>query len=588
MVSIKRSQLIFLVAAILLITLPFFNGSMGNLRSQRDLSVMDNIEYLHQSDVINHPNNPWIDNPTFEGTGQPWFSNIEGDSTDVNAPLSTGQANMGILGDSITYSEISGTPQIGDWNEYNHSIRPLPLTHEINQYGLNVSHAYDEGNGIAPNSGDQTANLAGVLWKRNVTLLEDMSDFVITSASLNSVVNGTADTNLETPPDRDYLYTNYPPPSGYASLYDYTRFFIEVSDLNNIESYEVAYFKTLNLGQGNQTRTGFGSTNDLNDINMTTADENILTFALTQVLKHDNHNFTITLGIEVDCEDNYQNYELDQWYSLLIKSCNLTFTYEKKIDQGTSVSWNQIGNAINGTNVKVTSSNLKFKYKIDQLWPTQLSPNAEIRIFINNRQHTETIKLSSATTSFLEAKIDGFDLTNIIYPYENVSLSIQLFLADELLLDRNITISITDVNLEISYTETISDVIVEPWIFTALLVIASIVTIIVGGYLYAYQKILKYPRPVRKVVKYKKSLNKSNLPNVLILDREDLFRRAFNHEVSGSIKIYQKKLSITGLSDKFEQKRFSPMLESEQLIDSSLKKKAELDKIVEKSSGKST
>jgi len=584
----KRLKHILLVFTILLITLSFFNGIFWNSGTQRELFEMNKLEDLYQSSVVNHPDNPWIDNPTFEGTGQPWFSNIEGDSTDVNAPLSTGQANMGILGDSITYSEISGTPQIGDWNEYNHSIRPLPLTHEINQYGLNVSHAYDEGNGIAPNSGDQTANLAGVLWKRNVTLLEDMSDFVITSASLNSVVNGTADTNLETPPDRDYLYTNYPPPSGYASLYDYTRFFIEVSDLNNIESYEVAYFKTLNLGQGNQTRTGFGSTNDLNDINMTTADENILTFALTQVLKHDNHNFTITLGIEVDCEDNYQNYELDQWYSLLIKSCNLTFTYEKKIDQGTSVSWNQIGNAINGTNVKVTSSNLKFKYKIDQLWPTQLSPNAEIRIFINNRQHTETIKLSSATTSFLEAKIDGFDLTNIIYPYENVSLSIQLFLADELLLDRNITISITDVNLEISYTETISDVIVEPWIFTALLVIASIVTIIVGGYLYAYQKILKYPRPVRKVVKYKKSLNKSNLPNVLILDREDLFRRAFNHEVSGSIKIYQKKPSITGLSDKFEQKRFSPMLESEQLIDSSLKKKAELDKIVEKSSGKST
>ena len=554
MPSMKRLKQILLITSILLITLFFLNGNLGNTGSQREILEINNFENLDQSGVVNHPNNSWIENPTFEGTGQPWFSNIEGDSTDVNAPLSTGQANMGILGDSITYSEISGTPQIGDWNEYNHSIRPLPLTHEINQYGLNVSHAYDEGNGIAPNSGDQTANLAGVLWKRNVTLLEDMSDFVITSASLNSVVNGTADTNLETPPDRDYLYTNYPPPSGYASLYDYTRFFIEVSDLNNIESYEVAYFKTLNLGQGNQTRTGFGSTNDLNDINMTTADENILTFALTQVLKHDNHNFTITLGIEVDCEDNYQNYELDQWYSLLIKSCNLTFTYEKKIDQGTSVSWNQIGNAINGTNVKVTSSNLKFKYKIDQLWPTQLSPNAEIRIFINNRQHTETIKLSSATTSFLEAKIDGFDLTNIIYPYENVSLSIQLFLADELLLDRNITISITDVNLEISYTETISDVIVEPWIFTALLVIASIVTIIVGGYLYAYQKILKYPRPVRKVVKYKKSLNKSNLPNVLILDREDLFRRAFNHEVSGSIKIYQKKPSITGLSDKFEQK----------------------------------
>jgi len=586
MVSSKRSKLIFLVAAILLITLSFFNGFMGNLRSQRDLSVMDNIEYLHQSDVINHPNNPWIDNPTFEGTGQPWFSNIEGDSTDVNAPLSTGQANMGILGDSMTYSEISGTPQIGDWNEFNHSIRPLPLTHEINQYGLNVSHVYDEdSSGDFPNSGDQTANLAGVMWKRNISLSADMSDYVITSASISAIVNGSGDTDLETPND-------HPPfaEGGYASLFDFTRFYIQISDLNNLEPYEIAYFKTIDLGEGYTGRRDYdyASRNFLNDTNLLTVDEDILKFSLTQVLRHDNHNFTITLGIDVDCEDNYPGYELDVWYSLLIKSCNLTFTYEKKIDQGTSISWRQIGNAINGTNVKVTSSNLKFKYKIDQLWPTQLSPNAEIRIFINNRQHTETIKLSSATTSFLEAKIDGFDLTNIIYPYENVSLSVQLFLADELLLDRNITISITDVNLEISYTETISDVIVEPWIFTALLVIASIVTIIVGGYLYAYQKILKYPRPVRKVVKYKKSLNKSNLPNVLILDREDLFRRAFNHEVSGSIKIYQKKPSITGLSDKFEQKQFSPMLESEQLIDSSLKKKAELDKIVEKSSGKST
>jgi hypothetical protein len=581
----KRLKHILLVFTILLITLSFFNGILWNSGTQRELNVINKLEYLQQSSVINHPNNSWIDNPTFEGTGQPWFSNIEGDSKDVDALLNMGQANMRILGDIRTFSEISGTPQIGEWVEFNHSIRPLPLIHEINQYGLNVSHVYDEdSSGPFPNSGDQTANLAGVMWKRNISLSADMSDFVVTSASISVIVNGSGDTDLETPND-------HPPfaEGGYASLFDFSRFYLQISDLNNLEPYEIAYFKTVDLGEGYAGRRDYdyASRNFLNDTNLLTVDEDVLIFSLTQVLRHDNHNFTITLGIDVDCEDNYPGYELDVWYSLLIKSFNFTFTYEKKIDQNTSVSWNQIGNAINGTNVKVTSSNLKFKYKIDQLWPTQLSPNSEIRIFVNNRQHTETIKLSSATTSFQEAKIDGFDLSNIVYPYENVSLSIQLFLADEFRLDRNITLSITDVYLEISYTEDISDGIVEPWIFTALLVIASLVIIIVGGYLYAYQKILKYPRPVRKVIKYRKSLNKSNLPNVLIIDRENLFRRAFNHEVSGSVKIYQQKSAITGLSDKLEQKRFSPRLESEHLIDRSLKMKDELDKIVEKSSGRS-
>jgi hypothetical protein len=573
--------------SLLTISLFILNSNLGNYGSQRRILEIDTSENLSQSSVINHPNNSWIDNGAFEGTGQPWFSDIAGDPSDVITPLGSGQADMRIMGDVRTFSEISGIPQVGDWNEFNHSVRPLPLTHEINQYGLNVSHAYDEGEGVAPNSGDQTANLAGVLWKRNVTLLEDMSDYVITSASLNSVVNGTVDTNLETPPDREFLYDTYFP-NGYASLYDYTRFFIEVSDLNNIEFYEIAYFKTLNLGQGNQTRTGTGSTDELNDTNMTIVDDNILIFALNQVLKHDNHNFTITLGIEVDCEDNYQAYEVDQWYSLLIKSCNLTFTYEKKIDQSTSASWNQIGNVINGTNVKVTSSTLKFKYKIDQLWPAQSSPNSEIRILINNRLYSEKIKLSSASTSFQEAKIDGFDLTDITYPNENVSLSIQLFLADDFLLDRNITISITDVSLYISYTETTSDVVQQPWVFTALLVIATLVTVIVAGYLYAYQKILKYPRPVRKVIKYRKSLRKKNFPNILIIDREDSFKRAFTREVSGSTKIYKQKHSTKDVADKLEQKKFSPVLESEQLIDSSLQKKSELDEIVEKSSRKST
>lgn len=319
---------------------------------------------------------------------------------------------------------------------------------------------------------------------------------------------------------------------------------------------------------------------------MIAVDEDVLKFSLSQVLKHDNHNFTITLGIDVDCEDNYPGYELDVWYSLLIKSCNLTFTYKKIIDQGTLVSWNQIGNSINGTSVKVTEANLKFEYKVDQLWPTSLSPNSEIRILINDRQHTETIKLSNAITSFQDAKENGFDLSSITNPYENVTLSIQVYLADGFLLTNNITVSITNVYLTISYTETFSVFSREPWLFAALLVIAVIATVIVGGYLYAYQKILKYPRPVRKVIKFRKSLKRSNMPNVVIVSRENSFRNVYNHEVSTNIKTYQGLSGGMPIPQKIAPKSVEPMVESEELIKKSIEKKEELEKIISDSLNK--
>ncbi|MFX1260428.1 MAG: hypothetical protein ACFFAN_21475, partial [Promethearchaeota archaeon] len=95
---------------------------------------------------------------------------------------------------------------------------------------------------------------------------------------------------------------------------------------------------------------------------------------------------------------------------------------------------------------------LNFKYKIDQAWPTLLSPNSEIRVLINDNQHTETVKLSSATTLFQEAKVGGFNVTNLIQKDVNISVSIQILIANTFQLDRNITISIDDVYLIISYT----------------------------------------------------------------------------------------------------------------------------------------
>jgi len=528
----RRSQIKILSSLIVLILLL---GTFNLTVSVKTISIPDNIEKLHSSDVIDHDNILWLENPNFNDTGTPWFSNTVGDVTDLTASINLNQAEFEVEGDVRTFSGISGVPQSSDWVEFNHSVRPLPLTHEINEFGCNVSHVYDEdAGGDFPNSGDQTANLAGVLWRRNISLPVDMSDYIITTASINAVVNGSADTDIETPSD-------HPPfaDGGYASLFDFARFYVEISDVNNIESYEIAHNKTLNLGQTYDGRRDYNYTTRvyMNDTNMTTVDEDILIFALTQVLKHDGYNFTVTLGIDVDSEDNYPGYELDVWYSLLIKSCDLSFTYIKRMDTSSIVSWNQIGNKINGTNVKIIDGNLNFRYKIDQPWPSSSSPNSEIRVIINDKQHSETIKLGSATTDFRYAKVGGYNVTSLINEGINISLSIQLVIADDFGLDRKIDVSIDDVYLLISYTETIPDTIEEPWIATGFFIITAIATLVLGGFLIMYIKVWRFPIPIRKVRKYKKSLRIDKNPDVKVMPGKISFKKNYQDEIKKSNRL---------------------------------------------------
>ncbi|MHA1239214.1 MAG: hypothetical protein ACTSQU_00345 [Promethearchaeota archaeon] len=548
----RRSQINILSLLIVLILLP---GIVNIIFYVQIASVHDDNEQLHSSAVIDHNNITWLKNPNFDDTGTPWFSNNVGDTTDLTASINLNEASFEIKGDVRTFTDISGVPQSSDWFEFNHFVRPLPLTHEINEFGLNVSHVYDEDSGgVFPNSGDQTANLAGVLWKRNISLPVDMSDYIITSASINAIVNGSADTDIETPSD-------HPPfaGSGYASLFDFARFYVEISDLNDIESYEIAYNKTLDLGQtyAGQRVYNYATRVYMNDTNMTTVDEDILIFALTQVLKHDNYNFTVTLGIEVDSEDNYPGYELDVWYSLLIKSCELSFTYIKKMDKSSIVSWNQIGNKINGTNVKILDGNLNFRYKIDQAWPSSLSPNSEIRVIINGKQHTETIKLGSATTDFQYAKLGGYNVTSLINEGINISLSIQLVLADNFGLDRNIDVSIDDVYLLISYTETFFDTIEDPWIATGFFIVTAIAAVVLGGFLIMYIKVWRFPIPVRKVRKYSKSLRIDKNPDVKVMPRKISIKKIYQNEVKKSNRLLRstptdKKIVPDKIFDKKE------------------------------------
>jgi len=236
------------------------------------------------------------------------------------------------------------------------------------------------------------------------------------------------------------------------------------------------------------------------------------------------------LGIDIYCEDNDYNVDIDTWDSLIMRSFNLTFAYKKKINQFTAISLEQAGKQISGDNVQITNAQLNFEYKINQTWPYISSPNSEIRIFINNKQYNETIKLSRAEDIFQEAFQDRIDVTSFISKDVNITLSIQVYLADEFGLDEDILISIDNIFFEITYIELTSDISEEPFISRVLLIVASIIGLVIASYLIAYQKILKYPKTVRKVRKYKRTLRKRK-PSVEILDRKKSFEKEFKKEL---------------------------------------------------------
>jgi hypothetical protein len=321
--------------------------------------------------------------------------------------------------------------------------------------------------------------------------------------------------------------------------------------------------------------------------------KNILISYLNSILQYDDFNFVITLGIDVYCEDNEYNVDIDTWDMLLMRSFNLTFSYKKKIDQQTSYSWEQVGNAITGTNVQITEANLNFKYKIDRPWPAVDSPNSEIRVLLNNNSMAESVKLTRANNSFQIAKVGGYNVKSLILRGVNITLAIQVYMADEFGLDQNITISIDDVYLTISYIEIFPDILNQPWIFAALLVFASVATAGLGGYFIAYQRVLKYPRPVRKVMKYKRTLRREQTPDVAIMPRDVAFGMAYSHELAASSKLLKikpseaKKPTLAGKeaieepSDKVMEKE----IDSEELITKSLEKKEELDELVKDTIG---
>ncbi|MFX1279287.1 MAG: hypothetical protein ACFFA3_07710 [Promethearchaeota archaeon] len=401
---------------------------------------------------------------SFDSPLQYWNSTIEGDFSDVNSSLSPGEVHYNIRGEHKTFSFLSNPVLNSTWDAVPNLDYPsFPDFYGIGKSGAWVSHYWREGP-------DQSV---AVNWDTNLTIPVDMSDYVITSANISSIVNGSVATFSADPPDYSDGIDTANDGCEEFSMGDYVRFYVKISDLEKSKKYEIAHFQTTDLGQDSGPEIEF-----LYDTQLIPITEESLIIYLTSVLNSDNHNFTLTIGMRIWCEDNFPQ-DSDWWKLLRIKSVNLTFTYEKKINKFTTLSWNQITGKINDlshNNIELIDAKLNFKYKLEDEWPTSLSPNSEIRILVNNNKLLETIKFieNNFTTDFQEAKPGGFNIKTLISEEENVSVAIELYLADEFTLPDIITITLDDVIFEVSYKEII------PEKDFSLLIIFTLLFVVIG------------------------------------------------------------------------------------------------------------
>ncbi len=489
-----------------------------------------------KTSAVQYNTRQWLANRFFDNNLS-WTSVKEGDISDVDAYIDQGWGNYVIHGDSGV-KQIDEPLNDGKWQDYNNPDFPIsPDTNGSSSAGLYITHQWHENI-------DQTRNTPSIHWKRNIRMPVNMSDYIITDAYLEAVYNASVQAldhdggGIEVA--GDYTEGQNPPADTQFATGDFATFYVLISDVDNNNVFQIAINKTTNLGQdSNPTITNH--TDTLLDV----VPKSILISYLNSVLEYDNFNFTITLGIDLYCEDNEYNVDIDTWEMVIMRSFNLTFTYKKNINQFTSISWEQVGDQITGETAQITNAQLNFIYKIDQVWPSSLSPNSEIYILINNKKVTEITKLSSATVDPQERFPGGLDVTSFISKDIDISLSIQVYLADNFGLAEDIIISIDRPFLQISWNVIVDDPFPEPFIFRVLLIVASIAGLSIGGYLVAYQKVLKYPKPVRKVRKYRRTLTRKKEPIVSILKRESAFKKEYKQELHKTSSFLRGKPSVS-------------------------------------------
>ena len=383
-------------------------------------------------------------------SSSPWSSEEEDDITDVDTNLNVNQANYKVVGEQNTFSDINGIPQSSDWTSMQNSEFPAypewPAggsdSYGIDSDGCWTRHEWEEGPKQTPS----------IQWHRNFTMPNNMTDYKITSANVSAIVNGSVDSNIDVNEALGDVPDGSDDRDAQGVVYDNVRFYVSIADTSLENIYEVAFYQTFELGLyidlGNNVL-------EIEKYMNMVLEENLL-FYLTQVLSFDHENFTVILGMNIFSEDNCWS-DQDYWDMLRIKNVNFTFTYEKKIDQLTSASWVQTGNKIDNGEYElgddgyfiINNALLSFDYNISQDWPSS-SLNSEFRIYLNNYQISKTLKLTNFSTSIQNQIIDiSPSLLNV---NQNITLKLQLFIADNFQLSNNITVTLDNVNLTTHFT----------------------------------------------------------------------------------------------------------------------------------------
>ena len=515
----KLILLIFLLIGLVIIPIIFVNipKDSNYSRDLLKLSQGSSTDTFTRKSVTRQ----WIDNSNFS-TNENWTSVLEGDLTDIQAEIDNGSANYVIDGDVgaqifVENGTSSGWIQITDPDGL-----PLPDTYGMDESGWYTSHYWPDN---APQS-------LRVQWQKNFTMDVNMSDYVITSAYLNCWINGTAQASpvngggIDRPGDTLSGGTTVQIATG-----DFAKFFLIISDIDKNREFVATQYQTDDLGKDDPVPI-----TQLNNTLIGPINEDTLIFYLEQALQYDHQNFAITLGTYIWCEDSGHPGDSDNWQMLLIKNFNMSIAYQKKINQFSSLTWNYYGDKIEETNynIEVKNAELFFDYRINQTGVSSLSPNSRFKIFINNVEYNETIRLDELEEEFKEAREDGFIVTNLIPNDKGFNVSIQVYIADEFILDKDIMISIDNVILRISYDLIIPS---EPdFIFQTFFILAAIGAAALATYIILYQLILKYPVQVRKVRKYRKTLQNINQPSVQISTRESSFAKIYQEEMGKTSK----------------------------------------------------
>ena len=464
----------------------YYNQKNVAIKSENKLfllQIFESQQWLRESHE-----KQWIKNSEFDNS-EDWRMKLTGDINDINAEISNGEANYKIVGNRSQISWDITDPTNNGWgvieNEYDIQY---PDTFEITENGWHVKHDWHE----------DVKQLVKAQWQKNFSLNAlgiNLNDYSITSASLEVWINASVDADGPNPIDR-------PGDSGLdlVAIGDTAEFFMLISDEERNRVFKVASYQDQELGKDNPIPI-----TNFTDTILTPITEESLIYYLNQILK-DSNNFSLIVGIQVWCEDN-EGGDDDEFTDLYLKNLSLSLTFDKKISKSSSISWIYEGKEIksNGKKVEIKDASLNFDYKINNKWQSEISPNSEIRIFINDEEHSEAVKLTEVETYFDEIKEDGFEVTDLIPDDEEIELEIQVYIADNMILDDEFIIYIDNVKLEISYDLiTITDqMILLPFIIGIIIALGGLI-----GYFIYYRKVLRYPKPVRKVRKYRKTLKK--------------------------------------------------------------------------------